>query len=123
MAKKIILLVQERFLCIILVYSKKIRHCFWNQLIIHYIFHKFICNPLPTVSFCLILGEYFHNLDMCSVIYRPKQSGSQLLLYYAQSFQHQVKGELTNSNENAFMEGYYSLVSSKFQVPTCLCKT
>ena len=53
---------------------------------------------------------------MCSVIYRPKQSGSQLRLYYAQSFQLQAKGEWTNSNENAFMEGYYSVASSKFQL-------
>ena len=53
---------------------------------------------------------------MCSVIDRPKQSGFLLLLYYAQFFQHQVKGELTNSNVNAFMEGYYSLASSKFQL-------
>ena len=70
----------------------------------------------PQYLFVWYLREYFHSLDMCGVIYRPRQSGSRLLLYYAQSFQHQVKGELTNSNENAFMKGYYSLASSKFQL-------
>ena len=59
----------------------------------------------PTVSFCLI--EYFHSLEMCRVIYIGQNKGVPNSFYIiAQSFQHKIKVELTNPNENAFMEGY-----------------
>ena len=58
-----------------------------------------------TVFICLI--EYFYSLEMCRVIYIGQNKGVPSFFYIiAQSFQHKVKGELTNPNENAFMEGY-----------------
>ena len=54
-----------------------------------------------TVSFCLI--EYFHSLEMCRVIYIGQNKGIPNSFYIiAQSFQHKIKGELTNPNENAW---------------------
>ena len=59
----------------------------------------------PTISFCLI--EYFYSLEMCRVIYIGQNNGVPSSFYIiAQSFQPKIKGELTNPNENAFMEDY-----------------
>ena len=57
-----------------------------------------------TVSICLI--EYFHSLEMCRVIYIGHKEVPNSFDIIAQSFQYKIKGELTNPNENAFMEGY-----------------
>ena len=55
-----------------------------------------------TISICLI--EYFHSLEMCRVIYIGQNKGVPNSFYIiAQSFQHKVKGELTNPNEVPFM--------------------
>ena len=59
----------------------------------------------PIISFCLI--EYFHSLEMCKVIYISQNKRVPNSFYIiVQSFQHKIKVELTNPNENAFMEGY-----------------
>ena len=55
-----------------------------------------------TVSICLI--EYFYSLEMCRVIYIGQNKGVPSSFYIiAQSFQHKVKGELTNTNVVPFM--------------------
>ena len=55
-----------------------------------------------TVSICLI--EYFYSLEMCRVIYIDQNKGVPSSFYIiAQSFQHKVKGELTNTNVVPFM--------------------
>ena len=44
---------------------------------------------------------------MCKVIYIGQNKKVPNSFYIiAQSFQHKIKVELTNPNENAFMEGY-----------------
>ena len=58
--------------------------------------------PQVTVSICMI--EYFHSLEICRVIYIGQNKRVPNSFYIiAQSFQHKVKGELTNPNEVPFM--------------------
>ena len=104
---------------VILEYSKKNHSCYrsvvigvifflWTFFFFSIMRSDFYSLYIPqvymqlTISICLI--EYFHSLEMCRVIYIGQNKGVPNSFYIiAQSFQHKVKGELTNPNEVPFM--------------------